>query len=220
MPQVKDYDSLTQAVLDFAHRPGIGPYIDYFIQDGEDRIYRTILAENQGRGLVWMENTLNLTIDATTGYAAVPADYLGLKAAQVSADSGIFDLKMRPAQWIYSHYPIRSATDAPSFIAREGSNFIFGPFPDSPYPILGTYYQRATALSSANPTTWMTANIPMALLAGCMAAAAKFLKDEQMMQGYLQELTGRLQEIIAADKAQDFGDDLQISSGNPAPPGW
>ena len=220
MPQVKDYNSLVQAVSDFAHRPTIGTYVDYFIQDAEDRIYRTVLAENQGRGLVWMENVLSLTIDGTTGYAPVPTDYLGLKAAQVNANGGIYDLKVRAAQWIYARYPIRSAQNPPSFIAREGANFIFGPFPDAAYPILGTYYQRATALGASNPTTWMTTNIPMCLLAGCMVACAKFLKDEEMMQGYLQEFTGRLQEIIAADKSQDFGDDLQVSSGNPAPPGW
>ncbi len=220
MPQVKDYDTLVQAVVDFSHRPTIGTYVDYFIQDAEDRIYRTVLAENQGRGLVWMEATLNLTIDATTGYAPVPTDYVGLKAAQVSASGGTYDLKMRSAQQIYARYPIRSADSVPSFIAREGSNFIFGPFPDGAYSILGTYYQRATALSSANTTTWMTTNIPLALLAGCMIACAKFLKDEQMMQGYMQEFSQRLGEIIVADKAQDFGDDLQISSGNPTPPGW
>jgi len=220
VPQVKDYDSLTQAIIDFTHRPNIGTYTDYFIQDAEDRIYSTVLAENQGRGLVWMEATLAATIDGTTGYAPVPSDYVGLKAAQVTANGGTYDLKMRAAQWIYARYPIRSASNPPSFIAREGANFIFGPFPDGAYPITGTYYQRAPALSSSNPTTWMTTNIPLTLLAGAMIAAAKFLKDEQMMQGYVQEFTGRITEIIAADKMQDFGDDLQMSSGNPTPAGW
>lgn len=220
MPQVKDYDSLTQAIIDFTHRPNIGTYADYFIQDAEDRIYRTVLAENQGRGLVWMEATLTATIDGTTGYAPVPSDYVGLKAAQVTASGGTYDLKMRAAQWIYARYPIRSASNPPSFIAREGVNFIFGPFPDGAYAISGTYYQRATALSSSNPTTWMTTNIPLTLLAGAMIAAAKFLKDEAMLQGYTQEFTARITEIIAADKMQDFGDDLQMSSGNPTPAGW
>ncbi len=220
MPQVKDYSSLSQAIATFSHRPTITSYVDYFIQDAEDRIYRTILAENQGRGLVWMENTLTGTIDATTGYAAVPTDYLALKAAQVSANGGTYDLKMRAAQWIYARYPLRSADSVPSFIAREGSNFIFGPFPDGAYSILGTYYQRAAGLSSGNSTTWMTTNIPMTLLAGCMAACAKFLKDVAMNEAYLQEFSERLGEIIAADKAQDFGDGLQVSSGDPTPPGW
>ena len=81
MATIVDYASLKQAVLDFSHRASLSAYIDYFIQDGEDRVYRKVLELNEGNGLRWMEATLSLTINATSGYAAVPADYLALKGA-------------------------------------------------------------------------------------------------------------------------------------------
>lgn len=221
MATVTDYASLKQAILDFTHRDSLSSYADYFIQDGEDRIYRKVLELNEGRGLRWMEAALSLTINGTTGYATVPTDYLALKAAQVSTGTGQYDLVQKEPQYIYEHYPVRSAQGIPSYIAREASNFIFGPFPDSGYTILGTYYQRATALSASNTTTWMTTNIPMTLHAACMGAACKFLKDAQGAQLWLAEMADRLASICLTDKAADFGSSpLVIGSATPAPGGW
>lgn len=218
MATIVDYASLTQAILDFSHRPTLSAYAGYFIQDGEDRVYRKILELNEGSGLKWMEATLSLTIDATTGYAAVPADYLTMKGAQVIVSTGYYDLTTKDSQWIYDRFPTRAAQDAPAFIAREGNNFIFGPFPDQAYSVVGTYYQRATALSSTNTTTWMTTNIPLTLFAACMASVSKFLKDTQAMQTWLAEMTDRLTGIISVEKAETYaGGQLQISavdSGN------
>lgn len=216
MPTIVDYGTLKQAILDFTHRATLATYVDYFIQDGEDRIYRKILELNEGMGIQWMESALSLSIDANTGKAAVPADYLSLKAAQVQGDGGQWDLEQKSAQWIYQNFPIRQADSPPSYIAREGTNFIFGPFPDSSYGVVGTYYQRAAALSATNTTTWMTANIPMTLLAACMTAASKFLKDLPAVQAWESEMIDRLQAVIHADKAADLGSSpLVISPAGP-----
>lgn len=206
-------------MLDFSHRPAISTYTDYFIQDGEDRVYRKILELNEGKGLRWMENALNFTI--SSGIGTVPTDYLGLKGAQVVAENGQYDLIQKDSQWIYSRYPVRSATAPPSFIAIDAGSFIFGPFPDSGYQVLGTYYQRAAALSASNTTTWMTTNMPLALFAGCMASLSKFLKDLEGAQAWMAELADRLSGVIAADKAAMQGDgQLQIACADPAPGSW
>lgn len=221
MATIVDYASLKQAVLDFSHRASLSAYIDYFIQDGEDRVYRKVLELNEGNGLRWMEATLSLTINATSGYAAVPADYLALKGAQVVVSGANYDLTTKDSQWIYDRYPTRSAQGAPSFIAREINNFIFGPFPDSAYSVVGTYFQRAAALSSTNTTTWMTTNIPLTLFAACMASVSKFLKDTQAMEMWMSEMTDRLTGIISADKAEQYaGGQLQISAVDSVPGVW
>lgn len=219
MAQIVDYASLKQALLDFTHRAQLGSYFDYFTQDAEDLIYRTVLELNEGQGLSWMEASLSGTIDAN-GHLAVPSDYLAMKGAQIDAAGGQFNLVMRDSQWIYANYPMRLAQGIPSFIAREQGNFIFGPFPDSSYAIVGTYFQRATGLSSTNTTTWMVTNIPLTLLAGCLYSASKFVKDAAAASAYLAELTQRLTGIIDADKANRMGNDLQIAPADPAPAGW
>ena len=79
-------------------------------------------------------------------------------------------------------FPTRSSTGKPSYIAREGSNFIFGPYPDSAYTIKGIYYAKLTALSDSNTTNWFTSNAPDLLLWAALCEAEPFLKnDERIM---------------------------------------
>ncbi len=216
MAIITDYATLTQAIVDFAGRDSLSAYTDYFIQDGEDRIYRKVLELNEGNGLKWMENALSGTINATTGYLAVPADYLTLKGALVVTGDCTFDLTTKESQWIYACYSVRAPQGVPAYIAREGSNFIFGPFPDSAYTIAGTYYQRAAALSSGNTVTWMTTNIPLTLHAACMISVAKFTKDMEAAQAWTAELNDRLSDICSADKAERYsGGSLVINTNSP-----
>lgn len=363
MPRVSDYASLAQALIDFSHRSSLSTYQDYFIQDGEDRIYRKILELNEGKGLRWMETKFPSS-PITNGTLTVPTDWLAPKDFQViDTDDCAYPLQFRDVQWIYANYPDRSATDCPSYIARDsqssspaltplvfvasanqtafslsaapanasivfvtldgvvllptdysvasgtltltsgavagqtlvvqylwassyilsaaltstatagqtgfdisaapsgaqilyvtldgviqttpndytvsgttltlttGANagqvllvqyvtsitssnagsFIFGPYPDTNYTVQGTYYQKATALSATNTTTWMTAQIPTAFLAACMVSVCKFLKDTAGAQFWLAEMTDRLQSIVEADKAEQYpSGDLQI----------
>lgn len=213
---ITDYASLAQAVLDFTHRASLSKYMAYLIQDAEDYVYQKVLELNEGKGLRWMETALNFGIDGTSGYAAVPGDYLSLKAAQVQALGGQFDLEQKDAQWIYRNYPVRSATAPPSYIAREGANFIFGPFPDGVYSVVGTYYQRAAGLSASNPTTWMVTNMPLTFHAACVRSGYKILKDLEAVQAWGVEFTDRITAVISADKAADLGSSpLVISPAGP-----
>ena len=67
----------------------------------------------------------------------------------------------------------------------------------------------------------MTANIPLALLAACMASVSKFLKDFQAMQVWTAEMTDRLGGIVEGDKGEQYASgDLQVACANPAPSGW
>jgi len=217
MSRITDYPSLCQAIVDFSHRPSLKEYCDYFIQDGEDRLYRKILEMNEGMGLKYQETMLSGTIDGN-GYLVVPSDYLALKNAQVVTSGGTYDLDGKEPQWIYGRYPMRSPQGIPAYIAREGANFIFGPFPDNTYQVLGQYYSRAAALSASQATTWMTDNIPFALLAACMVSVAKFLKDPESAQAQMAELTDRLTDIVAADKAERYAaGSLQISADSSFP---
>lgn len=371
MATIVDYASLKQAILDFAHRSTLAPYIDYFVQDGEDRIYRKILELNEGKGLRWMEAQYP-SAAISNGTVPVPTDWLAPKDFQV-VGPGSYPLQFRDVQWVYSNYPIRSAQGVPQFIARDAASsspaltplvfsasagqtvfslsaappgasivfvtldgsvllptdysvsggnltltngalagqmlvvqylwagsytmatplsftatagqtgfdissapsgteilyvtldgaiqttpndysvsgttltlvngatagqtlvvqyvksvtsssagsFIFGPYPDSNYVVQGAYYQRAAALSATNTTTWMTANIPLALLAACMASVCKFLKDFQGMQAWMAEMTDRLEGIVEGDKAEQYASgDLQVMCASPVPSGW
>jgi len=109
---------------------------------------------------------------------AVPSDYVEIKSVYIDG-SPVVRLQRQTVDYIYEKYPIRSSTGKPTFIAREGSNFIFGPFPSSDYTVKGIYYARLTSLSASNTTNWFTANAPDILLWASLCEAEPFLKNDE-----------------------------------------
>lgn len=201
---INNYATLSQAVQDFWARSDLGAPVDYFIQLAEDTIYNDILRGNDGRGIAPLEQPLTGTINATTGTLAVPADYLALRNAQIVLNGGAYPLQRKNVEFIYLNYPDQQATDAPAFIARQGSNFIFGPFPDSAYAVQGTYWNRPAALSSSNPTTWMLSKCASMLLAACNVAAAMYLQDDQGVQRWQQLYAAQMASLLGQYKAEDW----------------
>lgn len=199
--QIVDYASLAQAMRDFAHRTDIANFQDYMIQFGQNRIVNDILKQNYGSGVKWQETSFgSLAIDPNSGYATVPADYIGMKQMSVSdGDGDQFDLLYKDTSWMYSNYPVRQPTGLPAYVAREGSNFIFGPFPDSAYTLAGYYYGRGPLLSSSVTTNWIITTAPDLFLAACMLELQPFIKGDSTQWAAIYQ--DKLTSLIAADTA-------------------
>ncbi len=162
---ISTYAELQTAVSNWLHRADLAIYAPDLILMGEKWIFRHARTRH-------METALSVAI--TSGVAPVPADFVALKHARVSASPSI-SLTIRPASWIYSQYPNRGAGSLPQFIGVEGSSFIFGPAPGG-YTINGTYYARLTSIqSSANAL--FVANPDLYLFA-TLCEAEPFLKND------------------------------------------
>ncbi len=164
---ITDYSTLKAAVSTWLDRDDLSSEADTFIDLAEARIYRDLRIKA-------METALSVAISG--GVAAVPSDYLELEHAYLNTSPTTW-LDVRNAQWIYQFYPTRSSTSKPLFIAREGDNFIFGPYPDSGYTVQGIYYAKLAALSDTNTTNWFTDNAPDLLLFGALVEATPFIGD-------------------------------------------
>lgn len=131
--------------------------IDDLVTVGELRIFRECRTRD-------MEDSISTAI--SSGTIALPSGYVELKHARIDGTPSQ-PLERRSAEALYEMYPTRSSSGKPQFIAREGSTFIFGPYPDSGYTVKGVYYKRLTAVaSSANAL--FTANPDLYLFA-CLA---------------------------------------------------
>lgn len=138
------YAAFRTAVVNWLLNEAVGGSIssddaDDIITLGEARINKEVRHRH-------MEKALSGTI--ASGVLTVPSDYVELKHAYVSR-TPIQVLTRKTAEWIYQTYPVRSSGSVPKFIARDVDNFVFGPYPDGNYSILGTYYYRFGAVSSA-----------------------------------------------------------------------
>jgi hypothetical protein len=204
--RVQDYPTLLQAIQDYSHNSLLSNY-NYFIQFGQFRIQRDIFTQNEGMGVQWMETPIEDYTDPDLGSIPIPSGYLSLKAMQVSdGDDDTFTLLYKDPQWMYSNYFIRQATGLPAYVCRDGSNFVFGPYPDDEYLITGTYYAMVSPVTPSNPTNWMTTVCPELLLAACMLEVTPFLRDpDTTWQGLYDS---KLQALISLDKAD------RVSSGS------
>ena len=146
-------------------------------------------------------STTTLTVSAVaSGTVAVGAPVTGTNVAANTVISALGTGTGGTGTYTVNN----SQTVASEALTLGGDHFIFGPFPDSGYTVSGVYYQKATALSSTNTSTWMTANIPDILFAACMAAAQPFLKDNERTGMWDSIASSMLDMIIASEKAEKY----------------
>lgn len=160
------YANLTASVADWLHRSDLTTPIADFVVIAENRINREVRCAD-------METAYTGTIAA--GVIAVPTDFLEWKAVYIDSN-GATRLQPKSWEWLLFNYPTRSSEGLPKFIARNASNFEFGPYPDSTYSVKGTYYKRLAAVSSS----WhnLATEYPDLYLFGTLVAAAPYIGDD------------------------------------------
>lgn len=84
----------------------------------------------------------------------------------------------------------------------SASVLVFGPYPDAPYFIQGTYYAKAPRLAATRPTNWMVNKFGDGTLDYCMREVAKFLKDKEMYSLWDSSAQTKLKELVDQDKAE------------------
>lgn len=188
-------DSNTATVTDV----GVSIVAD-LITVGESRLFR----ETRSRD---METSFGSTI--ASGVLALPTSYLALKSAYVNTSPNV-SLERRSAEWIRLQYPQSTTSGVPKFIARYGTNFIFGPYPDSAYTVNGIYYMQPTAISGAALNTLFTTNPDLYLFA-CLAEAVIIVGQDKRLPVWESKYQRILADVNGMDKAEDAsGSSLQM----------
>ena len=174
--------------------------LDDLVMIAEKRIFREART-------IYQEAALSDVI--TAGGIPTPSSYIALKIAYVDG-SPIRKLERRSLDWLYANYPQRSADAKPAFIAREASNFIFGPYPDSAYTIKGTYYKDLTALATSAVNPLFTASPDLYLFA-CLAESEIILGSDERISLWEAKYQKILSDVNGMDDAEDnSGGVLQI----------
>lgn len=133
--------------------------VDDLVTVGENRIFREAKTKDT-------EATLVASVSASV--AAVPTDYQTLKFAYINT-SPVKILERRSAEWLYQNYPDRTGSTVPTYVARDGGNFVFGPNLISGYTLKGVYYKILAALSGNLHNLFL--NNPDLYLFACLAEA-------------------------------------------------
>lgn len=176
MAVITSYSTLQTAVADYLARSDSTTWIPNFIQNWEEKFYRQ--PKNFGS---WMEASLSSAIASSV--IAVPSGYLAMKYAYVNG-SPSSRLDRKSLNQLYGAYPRGGDTGLPIWYARDASNFVFGPAPDSNYTIKGTYWAKPTLLrsfASDAAAHWIIVNAPDLALYGSLLEAESFSKNDKRL---------------------------------------
>lgn len=167
------YTTLQANVADWLSRADLTSQIPVFIQNWETDFYSD--PENWGS---WMESALSVVLSGNV--AALPTDYLGLRIAYFS---GYRELKRVSLEQLYERYSrgsVNASAGIAKFIARNGSNFEFGPAIQSG-TLIGTYYAKPTAIRSASADAashFLITDFPNLCLYGSLLQAKGLSQDD------------------------------------------
>jgi hypothetical protein len=207
MAVVSTYATLVTAVGDYLARSDLTTFIPNFIQNFEERFYRQ--PRNWG---AWMETAFSGAIASSV--VAVPSDFLAWKVVSLGGQSGR-KLQQIPLSKLHEDYPRGGSSGKPKYIARNASNFEFGPIPDSAYTVTGTYYAKQTVIrTDSDGINWLVTNAPDLLIYGALLEAEPFLKNDSrvaLWQGFHDRALQDYRDFI---KATDLsGGPLQTQIG-------
>ena len=189
---IATYADLQTAVANWTHRDDLTSIIPDLILLAEKRIFREVRVRV-------MEKALSDTI--ANGVIAVPTDYAGLKFAYIDATPTSI-LARSSASKIYSDFPTRTASAKPKQIGREGSSFIFGPYPDSAYAVKGIYYAKPVSIqTSANDL--FTANPDLYLMA-TLCECAPYLEADPRIATWEMKYAA-IKEQLAFEDDDEYG---------------
>lgn len=78
----------------------------------------------------------------------------------------------------------------------SGENIVFDPAPETEFTFVYSGYSVLTGLDDGNPTNWLLDDHPDAYLAGTLAAAYAFERDDEAAARYDNILEGIIAEIV------------------------
>ncbi|MHC4302585.1 MAG: phage adaptor protein [Planctomycetota bacterium] len=198
MAIITNYATLQTAVADYLARDDLTTFVPNFIQNCENKLRRTLNLRNEETAL---------SVNVSSGVAAVPADFKKLKFAYYDA-TPVYLLQWVPIEELYRDFPDRSTNSAtPSVISREGANFVFGPVAaDSTAALKGIYYAKQDPLRTTDPS-WYATNAPEVLLYGSLLEAEPFIHNDARLPVWQTLYTDAVRSLI------DENDNAETSAG-------
>jgi hypothetical protein len=199
MAVTSSYSTLQTNVADWLARSNLTGYIPNFIQNFEERFYRS--PKNWGP---WMETAYSTAM--SSGVSAVPTGFLAWKNVYISMSP---TRRLAPVglSQLYADYPRSGSTGIPAVIARNGANFEFGPRPSSDFTVAGTYYQKPTTLrnfAADAAAHYLVLNAPDMLLYGALLEAEPFLKNDGRIMVWKGFLDAAIQDYRDLQKATNI----------------
>jgi len=193
------YSDLKTAVANHLARDDLTSVIDDFIDLAEARLSRELISRSQHK---------RATATTTTGdeYTVLPTDLRSIRLVRLNTDPRVVLDFMTPND-LYRAHP-NAGQGKPRSYAVMGDEIALRPIPDDAYEVEIVYGEGVSALSDDNTSNTILSRYPDAYLYASLAAAARYLMDEQRA-GYYDGLT-----TVAIEEINRSEDRARFNSGN------
>jgi hypothetical protein len=163
-----------------------------FIRNAEDNIFHSV-------DLELFKKNVGGALTQGNKYLALPSDFLSVFSLSYITDGDRKYLLQKDANFVEEYAPDPSDQAPPVYYGYyDVDNLIVGPTPDSSYNVELHYYYRPASLTTAGDdgTTWLSTNVPQALLYGSLIEAYIFMKGEpDVVQAYQQQYVQALSRL-------------------------
>lgn len=191
---IVDYASLQTALANFSNRADLTSRLPDFIQLAEAKMNRYLR-------LIDMTSQ-NASFSITGEYVATPTSFGGVKTFYINTDPKT-PLEFMADDLMTALFD--TGTGKPRNYNVQGSNFRFGPVPDSTYTATLVYYLAIPNLTTGATTNWVITSHPDAYLYGGLAELNSYLKDFEAALGYAQAMYKVLDEMKGASALTRWG---------------
>lgn len=166
-------------------------------------------------------------------------DFVTIQTVGVTSSGVTYPLLPIPKEFLQNVYPSSSGSGIPRYFAMYGGDaatygdtssiLMFGPWPDSAYPVvltgttrMETLYAFANTADAATQTTWISANLPDLLLMASMVYISGFQRnfgrqsdDPAMAVSYESQYQALLRGAMSEEDRKMFEGSAWSSSHSP-----
>jgi len=186
------YSDLKTAVANHLARDDLTSAIDDFIDLAEARLSRELSPRSTHK-------RATAATSAGDEYVTLPTDLRSIRLVRLNTDPRVVLEFMTPGD-LYSAYP-NSGQAKPRAYTVMGSEIAVRPIPDTTYTIELVYAEGLAALSGSNTTNTVLTRYPDAYLYATLAAAYRYLMDEQRASYFDGLTTVAMDEINRSEEA-------------------
>jgi len=193
MAQITNLATLKTAIADYLARDDLTNFLENFIQNAENKLYRSVHLNNE-------IDQFNASVSSSTGSATLPSGTK--KIVHVYYDSSPKrHLEQISIDQLYKRYPDRTEDAGyPEVFAIEGDSspaIIFGPNTLSG-DVKGRVYIKRDSILDTDPS-WYVTNAPEVLLYGALLEAAPFIHDDPRIPVWRSMFDEAVQTLLKED---------------------
>ena len=181
--------------------------IPNFIKASEEKILKSV-------DLDYFRKNVTSALTSSDEFLTVPSDYLASFSLQITTSGSESFLLQKDVNFLREYTPASTTTGLPKYYARfDEDNFIVAPTPNSNYTFQLNYYHRPASITAGadSGTTWMSTNVPFALLYGSLVEAYTFMKGEpDVIQNYNGLFTQYLERVKDLGEARENTDGYRV----------